>query len=150
MLSRVAVLSGPTSYDRITTVCLYPTPCSMISPCRYESVNCFWVGIFCRTCTLFACPFSETGAGGPKGVAAFAVWPNLSTLVVEKVETPFILMLLSFCLFESCWLSLVEEHLIEYISGHEKEAILFPYFFSSLLDDVDRKRLERFLGWWCD
>nr|GLL32232.1 CDP-diacylglycerol--serine O-phosphatidyltransferase 1-like isoform X1 [Ipomoea trifida] len=42
------VLARPTSYDLITTVCLYPTPPSTISPWRKGSTSCFFVGIFCR------------------------------------------------------------------------------------------------------
>ncbi|AQK47101.1 Pentatricopeptide repeat-containing protein [Zea mays] len=63
-VSRVAVLSGPTSYDRTTRVCWYRTPPSTISACRNGSTVCFSVGMFCR---LRSSPASSVGSSGSSG-----------------------------------------------------------------------------------
>ena len=122
MLSNVAVLSGPTSYERITTVWLYPTPPSTISPWRYGSTNCFFVGIFWRSCSLVIWPFSAMEETEVNAVAAPTVWLSRSTLAVGIVEVPCTLMLFSFCLFGSWGWSLLE-HLMEQEAGQQREAI---------------------------
>lgn len=106
-LSRVAVLSGPTSYDLITTVCLYPTPPSMISPCRWGSTSCFFVGILRRTSSSITHPFAATEAS--RVLEALADWVRKSASETDPILTPLSFMYL--CLWEESLPSLAVEHL---------------------------------------
>lgn len=126
MLSIVTVLSAPTSYDLIKTVCLYPTPPSMMTPWRCESTNCFLVGVFfCLSCSPEMYPFSETAATDVKVAETPELLPgNTSGFVAlgPREAAPLILKLPSFGLFRS-FQSLPVEHRIWHEAGQEKQAI---------------------------